>query len=114
MQDEGYVINSQDYHAGFIQSEKSGSSGSLWTGVLITGIVTGGAVQEYASGRSFIITVNFDKINKNHVETRLDIREFTHFSSGRKSGRQILDTKVYRSIYNKVKLELARKKAQGR
>ena len=108
LQDEGYIIKNQDFNGGLIlaQKETSTSSGT----VFLTNL---GGNQNYVTGKSFDISFSLEKINKNLTETRMTLQNSTKTNLGGVSGREIVDTEVYNALYNKINVEVQRRKARG-
>jgi len=53
-------------------------------------------------------------VNKSTIETRLTLQEKSLMKSGGSQGNEILDAKVYQTLYQKIKTEVERRKAQGK
>lgn len=108
LQDEGYIIKNQDYDGGMIlaQKETSTSNSSLF-------LTTVGDNQSYVTGKSFDISFSLEKINDNLTETRMTLQNTTKTSTGGVSGREVVDAEVYNSLYNKINVEIQRRKARG-
>jgi hypothetical protein len=108
MQDDGYVVKNQDLEGGLIvaQIQKTDRGGAFFAAL--------GGNKNYRTGESFEISANLEKINKSTVESRIIIQKVESFSMGGQQGDEILDPEMYKSFYNKVKVEVERRKAQGR
>jgi len=109
LQDEGYIIKNQDFDGGMIlaQKETSASSGSVFLATM------GGDNQSYITGRSFDISFSLEKINDNLTETRMTLQNITKTSTGGVAGKEVVDTEVYNALYNKINVEIQRRKARG-
>jgi hypothetical protein len=108
LQDEGYVIKNQDMAGGLIVAEiqKTDSGSAFWAAVAGT--------NNYRTGQTFELSVNLEAINKETIETRLVVQEKSHMSMGGSQGEEILDPKLYQSLYQKIAVEIERRKAQGK
>lgn len=107
MQDEGYIIKSQDLAGGLISATASKTdSGSKWMAAF-------SGNKNYRTGETYEISVNMEKVGKN-VETRLTIQKLESYSMGGQQGDVILDENAYRAFYEKVRVEIERRKAQGK
>ncbi len=109
LQDEGYIIKNQDYPGGMLLAQKETESGGGWAGVLSSM----GGNNNTVTGKGYEVSVNFDKISKNNIETRLTLQGITSTSMGGKQGREIVEPKLYKSIYDRVIVEIERRKAKG-
>jgi hypothetical protein len=108
LQDEGYVIKNQDMNGGLIVAEiqKTDSSSGVWA-------VLAGA-QNYRTGQLFEVSVNLEALNKSTIETRMVLQEKSQMSMGGQQGKEILEPTLYQAVYQKVKTEVERRKAQGK
>ena len=109
LQDEGYIIKNQDMQGGLIVAHAN-QSGS--TGVAVLSILGGN--RNYHTGTTYEVSVNLEEIRKHHVESRVIIQRVDAYSQGGSSGREIINPKLYRNIYSKVMVEVARRTAQKR
>ena len=120
MQDEGYIIKNIDMAGGFIVAETQKSMGSGYNTLIILGAVADGfsgnssSNSNYATGRTYTCTVNLEEISKNTVEARLIFQKTTNFSSGGRSGGELLAPEVYQNVFAKVSREIERRKALKR
>ncbi len=108
LQDSGYVIKNQDMNGGLIvaQIQKTDSSGAFFAAF--------GGNQNYRTGQAFEVSVNLEKVNATTIETRVIIQTVESYSMGGQQGHEILDDKMYKSIYDSVRTEVERRKAQGK
>jgi hypothetical protein len=108
LQDEGYVIKNQDFEGGLIvaQIQKADNSSAFWAGL--------SGNSNYRTGQLFEVSVNLEAITPTTIETRMIVQESVQMSLGGTSGREILDEKLYQGIYQKIKVEVERRKAQGK
>jgi hypothetical protein len=108
LQDEGYVIKNQDMNGGLIVAEiqKSDSNSAFWGALAGSG--------DYKTGQVYEVSVNLESVNKSTIETRLTLQEKSLMKSGGSQGNEILDAKVYQTLYQKIKTEVERRKAQGK
>lgn len=108
LQDDGYVITNQDMNGGLIVAtiQKTDSGSAFWAAMAGT--------QNYRTGEGFQLSINLEKLNKNTVESRLIIQKLEQYSMGGQQGHEILDPAMYRSFYDKVRVEVERRKASGR
>ncbi len=111
--DGGYVIINQDMRGGLIVAEAQ--KGEVTSGFLsmLPSIFTVTSDSDN-TGKKFIASVNLEKINKKTVETRLVLRVSTQHKKGGTTGKEILEPKVYKSIYDQVAVEIKRRQAKGR
>ena len=109
LQDEGYIIKNQDFQGGMIlaQKETSSSSGYIFLATMSQDN------QSHVTGKSFDVSFNLEEINKNSVETRMTLQNVVKTNTGGTSGREIVDAKVYNALYNKITVEIKRRKARG-
>lgn len=110
LQDDGYVITNQDLNGGLIVAniQKTDNSSAFWAAL------SGNHNQNYRTGEGFQLSVNLEKINKTTVESRLIIQKLEQYSMGGQQGHEILDPEMYKSFYDKVRVEVERRKASGR
>lgn len=109
LQDNGYIIQNQDYKGGLITAEaqKTNSAAIFFASI-------SSDPRDRAIGRSFQVTVNLEKIAKKIVETRLILQEKKQYQLGGTTGSEIVNPKLYKTIYQKVSVEIKRRQAQGR
>lgn len=108
LQDEGYVIKNQDMQGGLIVAEiQKTDSGAGFMAAL-------SGSNNYRTGQLFEVSVNLESLNKSTVETRLVLQEKSQMSMGGTQGQEILDPKLYQTLYQKIKTEVERRKAQGK
>jgi hypothetical protein len=107
-QDEGYVIKNQDYDGGMILAQKETSSGG---GAAFMAALGGN--QNYVTGRGYEISMNLDALNKKLVETRMTLQSRTQTSLGGASGKEIVKPEIYKALYQKIFVEVERRKARG-
>ena len=110
LQDEGYIIKNQDMEGGLIVAHASKKS----SGFLSTMSVLGGDDNNFQTGVTFEVSVNLEKIRSNYIESRVIIQQMESFSKGGARGEEVVSPKLYQNIYSKVRIEIARRKAQGR
>ena len=107
LQDEGYIIKNQDYNGGMILATiLKADNTSEWFAQM-------DGKQNYRTGEGFEVSVSFDRINKKATETRLTIQKVEQYSMGGTKGYEILDPKMYKSLYDKITVEIERRKAKG-
>jgi hypothetical protein len=108
LQDEGYIVKNQDMAGGLILAtvEKTDNSGAFFAAM--------GGHSNYRTGEGFEVSVNLEKINPTTVETRMIIQKIDSYNLGGKQGREILDEQLYKALYDRVKVEVERRKAQGK
>ena len=106
LQDEGYIIKNQDMQGGLIvaHASKAASTGMVALAVL-------GGAQNYQTGSTFEVSVNLEEIRKNYVESRIIIQKVDAYSMGGSRGREVLKPELYKNIYSKVMVEVARRSA---
>ena len=108
LQDEGYIIKNQDFNGGMIlaQKETSAGGGASFMAAL-------GGNNNYVTGTGFEVSMSLEKLNKNLTETRLTLQNKTKTNMGGSSGREIVKPEIYKSIYDKLVVEVERRKARG-
>lgn len=112
LQDEGYIIKNQDMKGGLILAniQKSTSSGSwFW----ITLANPHNNRYQRPSGDLYEISINLEPINQTTTEVRTTIQQISQYD-GTKNGQIILDPQMYKTFYQKVMIEIERRKARGR
>lgn len=116
LQDDGYIIKNQDYAGGMLlaQKETSYGGGTLIDIAGVFGDVSVRQNQNRVIGKGYEVSISFDAINKNLIETRLTLQQITSMSQGGKRGREVVDAKMYKAIYDRVLIEIQRRKARGR
>lgn len=107
-QDEGYIIKNQDYDGGMILAQKNTTSGG--GGAFLAAL---GGQQNYVTGKGFEVSMSLESLNKKTVETRMTLQSKTSTSLGGSSGREIVKPEVYKSLYDKIIVEVERRKARG-
>ena len=113
LQDNGYIIKNQDFKGGLITASKSRTnkfSGGEFAAIL--GFAVLGYQGQYLRKEldRFDISVSFDKIVRNTIETKLTIQHNTKDNFGGEGGSEVLDPKIYRYIYSQVSAELNRRR----
>ena len=108
LQDDGYVIKNQDLQGGLIVAtiEKS-TPGSVFMASM-------NEQKNYQTSEGYEVSINLEKMGEKTVESRLTIQKLEAFSQGGHSGREILDAELYQTFYDKVRVEVERRKAQGK
>lgn len=109
LQDEGYIIKNQDFQGGLLVAEIEKSSGAI-PGVIF---FLGGTDDSYPTGTEFTLSVNLEKINSKTTEARTIVQEKVRYNRGGVHGRQILTPEIYKSLYNKVEVEIRRRQARN-
>ena len=117
LQDEGYIIKNQDMEGGLIvaQASKKVSPG-FWTymSAVASGLSSTSSNNNYRTGVSFEVSVNLEEIRKNYVESRVIIQQVNSYSRGGSRGNEVISPEMYKSIYSKVRTEIARRRAQNK
>jgi hypothetical protein len=108
LQDEGYVIKNQDMQGGLIVAEKSmtDNSSRIWAALA--------GSSQYRTGEGFDVSFNLEMIGPMSTESRLTIQKHETTNLGGKQGEEILEPELYKSIYQKIQTELARRVASGK
>lgn len=106
LQDDGYVIENQDHKGGLILAtiSKTDSSSGFWAAMAGT--------DNYRTGEGFKVSVNLEEISKKNIETRVTIQKIEHYSKGGQQGKEILDVKMYKALYDKISIEIKRREAK--
>lgn len=107
-QDEGYIVKNQDFAGGLILAQKettAGAGNAFWAAMA--------GDKNYVTGTGFEISANMEAINKNTTEVRLILQSKTTTSLGGSAGRELLQPEVYRAIFEKIVVEIERRKARG-
>ena len=108
LQDDGYIIKNQDQPGGLIvASIEKTDKGSIFMAAMNN-------QSNYRTGEGYEVSVNMEKLNEKTTDSRLTIQKLEDFSQGGKRGSEILDEKLYKTFYDKVKTEVERRKAQGK
>ena len=117
LQDEGYIIKNQDMQGGLIvaQASKKASHG-FWTylGAVGAGLSSNSQQYDYQTGTNFEVSVNLEEIRKNYVQSRVIIQKTDTYKRSGSQGDEVINTEVYKNIYSKVRVEIARRKAQNK
>lgn len=108
LQDEGYIIKNQDMSGGLIVAtiQKTDSSSAFFA--------TFGGSPNYRTGEGFEISINLEEIRPKMIETRMVIQKTEQYSLGGQQGHEILDEGLYKGFYDRVRVEVERRKAQGK
>lgn len=108
LQDEGYVIRNQDMQGGLIVAEKTmtDNSSKFWAALA--------GSNNYRTGEGFDVSFNLEKLNETSTESRLVIQKHETTNLGGKQGQEILDPELYKTIYQQIQTELARRIATGK
>lgn len=113
LQDEGYIIRNQDYAGGMILAEKqraANNGGAAFLSILAGGRSSG----DYTTSEGYTVSVSLEGINKSTTETRMTLEKVSRSSRGGQSGGELLDPVIYKSLYQKIDVELKRRAAQGK
>lgn len=106
LQDEGYIIKNQDMQGGLIVAHASKASS---TGMVVLAALAGQS--NYHTGTTFEVSVNLEEVRKNYVESRLIIQKVDAYSMGGSRGNEIVKPELYKNLYSKVMVEVARRGA---
>lgn len=108
LQDDGYIIRNQDMQGGLIvaQIQKTDKGSGFWAAL--------GGNKNYRQGEVFEVSANLEKVNEKIIETRVIVQKIEQFSMGGQQGEEILDPEMYKALYNKISVEVERRKATGR
>ena len=109
LQDEGYIIKNQDMRGGLIVAHASKNPSGFFSKMLVLD-----NNNNRQTGVTFEVSVNLEKIRRNYIESRVIIQQIDTFSSGGTRGQEVVSPELYQNIYSKVRVEIARRKAQGR
>lgn len=109
LQDEGYIVKTQDMQGGLIVAKAQKKAGGI--GFFS---VFGGNNNNYKLGETFEVSVNLEEISKNTVESRVIVQKEESYSRGGSVGNEIVAPGLYKNIYQKVQVEVERRKAKGR
>lgn len=111
LQDDGYIIKNQDLSGGLIVAtiEKTDNSG-----LFLANFGSSPNRSNYRTGEGYEVSINLEKLNEKTIESRLTIQKVESYSQGGKNGYEILDPQLYKNFYEKVRVELERRKAQGK
>ena len=107
--DEGYIIKNQDMDGGMILAQKETDGDT--SGAKFLRVFSGN--KNYVTGQGYEVSFNFDKINATTTETRMTLQTTTKTNLGGSSGREIVDPLVYKLLYEKVSVEIGRRKAKA-
>lgn len=119
LQDEGYMIKQQDMNGGLVtaikkKSNSTPSTSGMRMGAFGLGFGSSEKQGRYPTAESYEASVNLEKINKDTTETRINIQFIRSFSDGNDDTQEVLDPVQFQSIYQKLGIEIERRKAQGR
>lgn len=109
LQDQGYQIKNQDLAGGLIVAtvQKTDSMAGwhrFW----------GGNDSNFRTGEGYEVSVNLEKVGKAVVESRVSIQKLEQYNMGGSQGDVILDPEMYKNLYQQVRTEVERRKAQGK
>lgn len=109
IQDDGYIIKNQDLQGGLIVAtiEKTAAFAEM-------PIFIAKSSEPYKTSDGYEVSINLEKLGEKVVESRITIQQTSQYSQGGKTGKEILDEKLYKALYDRVKLEVERRKAQGK
>lgn len=104
LENQGYTIDNTDMNTGLITASASRDTHSLWETALTgqTGVAT------------FKISCNLTKLNIHNTRVRINVREESTTRQGlytRDSAKEIDNVEIYNSLFNELRLEVARFKA---
>lgn len=104
LENQGYTIDNTDMNTGLITASASRDTHSLWATALTgqTGVAT------------FKISCNLTKLNAQNTRVRINAREESTTRQGlytRDSAKEIDNVEIYNSLFNELRLEVARFKA---
>lgn len=108
LQDEGYIIKNQDMTGGLIVAtiEHTDRSGAFFAAL--------SGQHQYRTSEAFEVSVNLEEVSKTIVESRMTIQKIDTYNLGGRQGDLILTPGIYKSFYDKVIIEVERRKAKGR
>ena len=108
LQDDGYIIKNQDMTGGLLVAALQKSDPNAAFSAVFNNN------QNYRTGYSYELSISLEKVGAASVESRLTIQQIENYSHGGVDGHEVLDENTYRSFYDKVKLEVERRKAFGK
>ncbi len=108
LQDEGYIIKNLDFEGGMVLAEKENAGGTSAFAASLMGR------DNYVTGKGFSVSVSFDEITENNIETRMTLQSMTRMSRGGMSGTEVVEPTIYKTIYDRVRVEIQRRTAQGK
>lgn len=111
--DEGYIIKNQDFEGGLILGSKDTNENGGFPLSVFLGSSDDDDDYDPVVSKKHEVSVNLEKINSNLTETRVVFQTTTQTQKGQKSSRQILDMETYNSLYQKLSVETARRRARG-
>ena len=111
LQDEGYTIQEQDYEGGMLLAIARKSS---WSWDMVRIFEKDKKDKDSLMSTEFEVSFSFEDIGKQNVETRLTIQKVEYYSHGGKKGQEVFDPAIYKNIYDKISVEIERRKALGR
>ena len=111
LQDEGYIIKEQDYEGGMLLATAQKSN---WSWEMTKIFKRDKGDDATLMGTEFEVSFNFEDLGHKNIETRLTIQKVDHYSNGGKQGKEVFDLGLYKNIYEKITVEIERRKALGR
>ncbi len=111
LQDEGYIIKEQDYDGGMMLAVAQKSS---WSWEMVKIFERDKKDRDTLMSVEFEVSFSFEEIAKKIVETRLTIQKVEYYSNGGRKGQEVFDPALYKNIYDKISVEIERRKALGR
>ena len=107
-QDEGYIIRNQDFAGGMVLAQKETSENA---GYQMIELLSDN--ESYTTGTGYEVSMNLDKINNTSTETRMTLQSTRKTNLGGSSGKELLKPEVYKSLYDKITVEIKRRQARG-
>ena len=107
LQDDGYLIKSQDYAGGLIVAKKEADSSVKLLGVIAAVLVNDDGKP---TRTTFEISFSLEKVSKNNIETRLTVSKY----DSNNNASEVVKPEIYKSIYRNIQVELKRRQAKGR
>ena len=108
LQDDGYLINSQDYRGGLVVAKKD-----IDKRIKILGLALKADDHE-VTGVTYQVSFNIERVSKGNIETRLTISAITQRGNGRQHAKEVVEPKTYQAIYRNLQLEIKRRQARGK
>lgn len=117
--DNGYTITNQDYKGGMILAmhHTTDEAEEFWSKLgdaIGTGMDGKPRNSDFRMGETFEVSINLDRIANTTVETRLVLQKIEHMKFGGKKGKEIVEPETYKTFYDRLMVEIERRKAKGR
>jgi len=108
LQDDGYLITSQDSRGGLIVAKKEIDNTNKIFGFFVV------EDDNEETGATYQVSFNLERVGKANIETRLTISRTTKHRAGKDRAEEVVEPNTYRAIYRNLHLEIKRRQARGK